>query len=103
MMNRKDITDFIENRPWERTAHRLTRMEKLLSVLGDPHRKLKYVHVAGTNGKGSCCAMLSSILHRAGYKVGTFTSPHLIEYNERFCIDGKPVDDDELAEVIEEI
>ncbi|MBR2577713.1 MAG: bifunctional folylpolyglutamate synthase/dihydrofolate synthase [Erysipelotrichaceae bacterium] len=102
-MNSYEIKEFIENRPWERTAHRLARMEKLLYVLGDPHKKLKYVHVAGTNGKGSCCAMLTSILCHAGYRVATFTSPHLVEYNERFCMNGIPLGDDKLGEAIEEI
>ena len=59
--------------------------------------------VAGTNGKGSCCAYLSTILSNAGYRVGTFTSPHVFEYNERIAIENKPIDDASLCQALQEV
>lgn len=75
----------------------LSRMEELMHRLGDPQKQLRFVHVAGTNGKGSACAMLASILRRAGYRTGLYTSPHLQRYNERINIDGKDCSDREFA------
>ncbi|MCX5748738.1 MAG: bifunctional folylpolyglutamate synthase/dihydrofolate synthase [Candidatus Saganbacteria bacterium] len=69
----------------------LHRIEKLLRELGDPQKKIKTVHVAGTNGKGSVCAMVSLVLREAGYRTGLFTSPHLFTYMERFKINGKDI------------
>ncbi len=66
----------------------LERMREILGELGHPERKLRVVHVAGTNGKGSTSAMLSSVLREAGYKVARYTSPHLVSYRERFWLDG---------------
>ena len=63
----------------------------------------KVITVAGTNGKGSCVAAIDSILRKAGYRVGTYTSPHLIDYNERICIDGAPVDDESICAAFEKI
>ena len=68
-------------------------------MLGDPQKELKFIHVAGTNGKGSFCSMLDSILRRAGYRTGMFTSPYIKYFNERICFDGAPISDEELAEV----
>ena len=64
----------------------LSNTQKLLSALGSPHNKLKCIHVAGTNGKGSTCAMISSILKNAGYKTALYTSPHLVDISERIQI-----------------
>ncbi len=75
----------------------LTRIEALLDKLGNPQDKMKIIHVAGTNGKGSTCAMLSSILTEAGYRVGVYTSPHLVKYNERYCIGGEDISDTDFA------
>ena len=61
----------------------LERVTKALRMLGNPQNDLKFIHVAGTNGKGSVCAMLDSILREAGYKTGLYTSPHIFEYTER--------------------
>ena len=77
--------------------------QRLLSFLegfDSPQEALKIIHVAGTNGKGSVCAMLSSVLERAGYKVGLFTSPHLLTYNERFRINGKNITDERFTYMI---
>ena len=76
----------------------LSRVRGLLTKLGDPDRKLRFVHVAGTNGKGSTCAMLASILRKAGYRTGLFTSPHILRYSERMQINGVPISDEDLAE-----
>lgn len=76
----------------------LERMYKILELLDNPQDKLNCIHVAGTNGKGSVCAILSSILTCAGKKVGLFTSPHIFKYNERIQICGNPISDDELVE-----
>ena len=62
----------------------LDRMEALMEEMGNPQEKVKVIHVAGTNGKGSVCSFISSVLAKQGYKVGVYTSPHLEKYNERF-------------------
>ena len=69
----------------------LDRIEKLLADLGDPHEQVPIVHVAGTNGKGSVCAYLASVLTAAGYRTGRYTSPHLVHWTERICVDGVPI------------
>ena len=61
----------------------LERMQLLMEKLGNPERRLKFIHVAGTNGKGSTCAYLSSVLQACGYDVGMFTSPYLVRYTNR--------------------
>ncbi|MCR4434887.1 MAG: folylpolyglutamate synthase/dihydrofolate synthase family protein [Clostridiales bacterium] len=71
----------------------------LLELMGNPHRKLKYVHVAGTNGKGSTVAFISSILAEAGYKVGIYTSPYLEKFTERIRINGDDIPETELARI----
>lgn len=75
----------------------LVNMKALLKELGNPEKKLKYIHVAGTNGKGSVCAMISSILADAGYKAGLYTSPHLKRFNERIRINNQLITDQEIA------
>lgn len=69
----------------------LSRIEQLLQSLDNPHHQVPIVHVAGTNGKGSVCAYLSSVLTAAGYRTGRYTSPHLISWTERICIDNQPI------------
>lgn len=78
----------------------LERIENLLANLGNPHRQVPIVHVAGTNGKGSVCAYLSSVLTAAGYRVGRYISPHLVSWNERICINNEPIPLQELESVI---
>jgi dihydrofolate synthase/folylpolyglutamate synthase len=74
----------------------LENVRQLLSLLGDPHRGLRVLHVTGTNGKGSVCAYAASALRAAGYRVGLYTSPHLIRFNERIRVDGEPIADDDV-------
>lgn len=81
----------------------LERITKLCSFLGNPQDKLKFVHVAGTNGKGSFCAMLTSILKNAGYKVGTYTSPYILKFNERISVNNQMISNDDLVEICEYI
>jgi dihydrofolate synthase / folylpolyglutamate synthase len=76
---------------------------QLLDRLGNPQRRLRFIHVAGTNGKGSVCAMLDSILREAGYRTGLYTSPHLVRLNERIQVQGIPIDDESVVEGIEQI
>lgn len=75
----------------------LARMEELLALLGSPQERLKFIHVAGTNGKGSTSALLDACLRQAGLRVGLYTSPHLVRYNERFRINGEEVSDEALC------
>ncbi len=81
----------------------LSRTEKLLEHLGNPHKKLKCVHIAGTNGKGSITVMLSTMLKEAGYKVGMYTSPYLEEFEERIQIDGVNIPKPDLAEAVTQV
>ena len=78
----------------------LERIAALLEKLGDPQKQLRFVHIAGTNGKGSCAAMTASILKAAGYKTGLYTSPYLYRFNERMQIGGKQIPDDTLAQLV---
>ena len=78
----------------------LSRVGELLEKLGKPQKELKFIHIAGTNGKGSCAAMLASIFKAAGYKTGLFTSPYLYRFNERMQINGKQIEDDVLADIV---
>lgn len=75
----------------------LTNVRRLLSSLGEPQKGLRFIHVAGTNGKGSVCAMIDSVSRSAGMRTGLFTSPHLVRFNERIQIDGIPIDDPALV------
>lgn len=81
----------------------LTRMQVMLEKLGHPERRLKFIHVAGTNGKGSTCAFLTSALRRAGYDVGTFTSPYIMTFNSRMRYNGENILDDELVRLCNQL
>ena len=81
----------------------LERVEALLALSGSPHKHLKTIHVAGTNGKGSTANMLAATLTAAGYRVGLFTSPHLIDFRERIRIDGEMISEEAVVQFVEEI
>jgi len=81
----------------------LKNINHLLYLLGEPHKKLKIIHVAGTNGKGSTSSLISSILQSDGYKVGLYTSPHLIDFTERIKINHKPINRKKICELLERI
>jgi dihydrofolate synthase/folylpolyglutamate synthase len=78
----------------------LQRIGRLIDVLGAPQRAFKSIHIAGTNGKGSTCAVIAAILQAAGFRVGLYTSPHLIRFNERVQVNGKVIDDAAIQEFI---
>lgn len=84
----------------KKLKHSLETLIDILKLFSSPQEELRVIHVAGTNGKGSTCAMLTAILMESGYKVGTFTSPHLVKFNERFTIDGVCIDDCEFASLV---
>ena len=80
-------------RPWSgKQEFKLETPVALMAGLGDPQNKLKTIHVAGTNGKGSVCCYLAAILYSAGHKVGQMCSPHLSDVSERLMVDGRPVE-----------
>ncbi len=79
----------------------LNQVERILKAIGDPHREIQAVHIGGTNGKGSTAAMIASILQKEGYRVGLYTSPHLIQFNERIKVNGKEIEKEEVAALAE--
>ncbi len=81
----------------------LVRIEKILNLIGNPQNKINVIHVAGTNGKGSVCAIIANILKQAGYKTALYTSPHLKDYTERIQINNKPISKNDFAKYIKEI
>ena len=98
-----DAIEYINTPRWLTSRLGLERIRELLDRLGRPQDRLKFVHVAGTNGKGSTCAMLASMFTKAGYKTGLYTSPYLIRFNERIQIDGVQIPDEEICEITEYI
>ena len=86
---------------WTRKKNSLEDVRRFLDYLGNPDRDRPAIHVAGTNGKGSVCAFLTSILEEAGYSTGTFISPHLVEVRERFLINGRMVDQESFEGAFE--
>lgn len=102
-MTAQDAINYIEGCTWSRTRLGLGRTRELLSRLGDPQKKLRFIHVAGTNGKGSTCAMLASVLQKAGYKTALYTSPYICRFNERMQINGREIPDFRLAELTERV
>ena len=95
--------DYIHQTTWLGSKPGLSRTRKLLSLMGNPHKKLKFVHVAGTNGKGSTCSCIASILMEAGYKTGLYTSPYINVFNERMQINGTNISDEALCSLTEYI
>lgn len=98
-MNYNEAIDYIHSISWTFCKPGLERIGALCEAIGNPQNELTFIHVAGTNGKGSFCAMLDSILRRAGFRTGLYTSPYIRFFNERMCVDGEPIRDEELAEI----
>ncbi|MDD7772415.1 MAG: bifunctional folylpolyglutamate synthase/dihydrofolate synthase [Firmicutes bacterium] len=98
-MNIDEALHYIHAVCWKGSIPGLSRINALLDKMGHPERSLKFVHVTGTNGKGSTCAMLASILHQAGYRTGLYTSPYIERFNERMQIDGEMISDEELCDI----
>lgn len=100
-MTYSEALDYIHSISWTFCKPGLERIEELCSGLGDPQKELRFIHVAGTNGKGSFCSMLSSVLRESGLRVGLYTSPYIRFFNERMCVDGEPISDEALATLTE--
>ncbi len=94
-----DPIAYLNHPRWQEVKPGLERIRELMEALGNPQDTLSFVHVAGTNGKGSTCAMVSAITQAAGYKTGLFTSPYIVKFEERIQIDGEPIPYDELADI----
>ncbi|WP_352399045.1 folylpolyglutamate synthase/dihydrofolate synthase family protein [Anaerotignum sp.] len=99
-MNYEESIFYLEEEIGFASCPGLERITQLMEKLGNPEKQLKTVHIAGTNGKGSATAMLSSILQEGGYRTAAYTSPHLEKYNERFLINGKEISDEAFSRVI---
>ena len=102
-MTGQQAIEGIQRQAWTGQAPGLDRIRELLALLGDPQRELKFVHITGTNGKGSTAAMTASILTAAGYQTGLYTSPHLWRFHERFQVDGRPIPDEALGRIGERV
>ena len=102
-MNYDEAMQYIHAVQWAGHKPGLSRTRTLLAALGDPHRQLKFVHVAGTNGKGSTAAMLAACLQAAGYRVGLYTSPFINRFNERIQVDGEQIPDRALVQLVEQV
>lgn len=98
-MDYKESIEYIHGIYWRGSKLGLERIRELLELMGNPQKTLKFVHVAGTNGKGSTCAMLASVFKCAGYRTGLYISPYITRFNERIQYDGRPISDNELAEI----
>ncbi len=100
-MTYTEALEYIHSVCWKGSRPGLSRITELCEKLGNPQKSLRFIHVAGTNGKGSTSAMTAAVLKRAGYKVGLYTSPFIVRFNERMQIDGVDIPDAELAAVTE--
>lgn len=102
-MTLDEALHYIHEVCWKGSVPGLERISALLDVMGHPERQCKFVHVTGTNGKGSTCAMVASILRKAGYRTGLYTSPYLIRFNERIQVNGEQISDKDICELTEYI
>ena len=100
-MNAEQAIAYIHSVCWKGSIPGLGRTQELLEKMGNPEKKLKFVHIAGTNGKGSTAAMTASILSKAGYRTGLYTSPYIYRFHERIQVGGVEISDEELAEITE--
>ena len=98
-MNYSEALSYIHSINWQWSKPGLSRTQELLEKLGNPEKSLKFIHIAGTNGKGSTASMLASILEAAGYTVGLYTSPYINRFNERMQVNHQCIGDEELAEL----
>ncbi len=97
-MTYDEALDYIHSVSWKGSRPGLARITALMHALGDPQDGLRFVHVAGTNGKGSVSAMTESVLRAAGYHTGLFVSPYIKRFTERICFDGQPISERDLAD-----
>lgn len=102
-MTYSEAIEFLYSLRWFGAKFGLTNTFKLAELAGSPHHGLQFIHVAGTNGKGSTCAMIESIYRAAGLKVGLFTSPHLVSFGERIQVNRRPIGETEVARLVAEL
>lgn len=102
-MSYEETLNFIHSVQWRGSKLGLSRTRELLEKLGNPEKKLKFVHIAGTNGKGSTAACVESVLRCSGYKTGLYTSPFIRRFNERIQVCGEMISDEELENVVDRI
>lgn len=102
-MNYGEAVEYIHSMNWKKIHLNLDRVFELARMMGNPEKGMKFVHIGGTNGKGSVSSLLTAILRVAGYKVGTYTSPDLKRLNERIQIDGLPIPDADFARITEKM
>ncbi|MDR0861672.1 MAG: bifunctional folylpolyglutamate synthase/dihydrofolate synthase [Oscillospiraceae bacterium] len=102
-MSIESTLEYIHNVKWVGSKPGLDRTRELLAKLGNPERELKFVHIAGTNGKGSTAAIIAAVLQTAGYTVGLYTSPYILRFNERMQVNGEHITDAELETLTDEI
>lgn len=100
-MTATEAIEYIHSVCWKGSIPGLGRTQELLRRMGNPEKKLKFVHIAGTNGKGSTAAMTASILRKAGYRTGLYTSPFIYRFHERMQVNGVEISDEDLAAVTE--
>ncbi len=102
-MSYQSTLDYIHSVKWQKRKPGLSRTRQLLTALGSPERKLRFVHIAGTNGKGSTAACIASCLQESGYRVGLYTSPYINRFNERIQVNGRPISDMALERLVDAI
>lgn len=102
-MTKEEAIRYMETRGWSQTRLGLGRTRELLERLGNPQRQLKFIHVAGSNGKGSTCAMLDSILREAGYRTGLYISPYIEDFCERIQVNGERIPGEALGRITERV
>ena len=98
-----ETLEYIHSVKWQGSKPGLERTRELLAALGNPEKSLKFIHIAGTNGKGSTAACIAAVLQHAGYTTGLYTSPFILRFNERIQVDGEHISDVELEGITEEI
>ena len=102
-MNFEETVDYIINTRHRSDIKGLARLGRFMVLLGNPQDQLSYIHITGTNGKGSTTAMLNSVLKHAGYKAGMFVSPYVLEFRERIQINGEMIPKDDLVCIVAKI
>ena len=100
-MEYADAVDYVESLGKFGIHLGMERIQGLTALLDHPERKIRTVHVTGTNGKGSVTTFLANMLQQAGLKVGSYTSPHFVRYNERICLNGEEISNEDFAAVTE--
>ena len=98
-MNLEQTLEYIHGNYWNGGTFGLGRVTQLLDLIGHPEKDLKFIHIAGTNGKGSTASLSANILRKAGYTVGLYTSPYIFKFHERMQVNGECITDEELIDI----